>query len=433
MEDYGLPDARPQARRGASRRSRRTCSPRIGHGRITAKPNIARIDGDTVHFVDGSSARDRHDRLVHGLPDHVPVLRRRSCSTARATTSPLFRRVVHPRPARALLHRAGAAARRDHADRRAPVGVDRRRARGQGRAAGRARRCARRSPPRRRPCGAATWRRRATRSRSTSSPTCACCASERGRTEGVRHPLGRGGRGGAAPARLMARVAVVTGAGRGFGARDRAAPGRARLRGALHRHRRGGGGRDRRARGRLRACSSTCATPRPTAPRRGAAAERGPLEVWVNNAGVLRTVKAWEHSDDEVRLLVDVNLLGVIYGLARGGRRDAERRPAANRHIINIGVALGALARCPGLAVYAATKHGVLGFTDLAAGRPAARGHPDHRARGVPGRRGHRAWCASARPTTDSGDHLVGAADAARGRRSPSAWSRCSTRRSSWR
>src|SRR5687768_11022629 len=44
------------------------------------------------------------------------------------------------------------------------------------------------------------------------------------------------------------------------------------------------------------------------------AIERGPLEVWVNNAGVLRTVKALEHSDDEVRLLCDVNLLGVIHG-----------------------------------------------------------------------------------------------------------------------
>ena len=33
-----------------------------------------------------------------------------------------------------------------------------------------------------------------------------------------------------------------------------------------------------------------------------AAAERGPLEVWVNNAGVMRAGQAWEHSDDDVRL-----------------------------------------------------------------------------------------------------------------------------------
>ncbi len=35
----------------------------------------------------------------------------------------------------------------------------------------------------------------------------------------------------------------------------------------------------------------------PEAHRRaaGAAVERGPLEVWVNNAGILRTRKTWEH------------------------------------------------------------------------------------------------------------------------------------------
>ena len=90
-----------------------------------------------------------------------------------------------------------------------------------------------------------------------------------------------------------------------------------------------------------------------------AAAERGPLEVWVNNAGVLRTVKAWEHSDDEVRLLCDVNLAGGDLGLARRRRR---RRPGQNRHIINL-ASMSALGPVPGLAVYAATKHAVLGFT----------------------------------------------------------------------
>ena len=45
-----------------------------------------------------------------------------------------------------------------------------------------------------------------------------------------------------------------------------------------------------------------------------AAQERGPVAVWVNNAGVLRTKKVWEHPDDEIRMLVDANLLGVICG-----------------------------------------------------------------------------------------------------------------------
>ena len=45
-----------------------------------------------------------------------------------------------------------------------------------------------------------------------------------------------------------------------------------------------------------------------------AAAERGPLEVWVNNAGVMRAAKSWEQSDDDVRLQLEVNLMGVIWG-----------------------------------------------------------------------------------------------------------------------
>lgn len=92
-----------------------------------------------------------------------------------------------------------------------------------------------------------------------------------------------------------------------------------------------------------------------------AAAERGPLEAWVNNAGVLRTVKAWEHSDEELRLLVDVNVLGVMYG-SRAAVDAMRAGPGHNRHIINI-ASLSALAPVPGLAVYAATKHAVLGFT----------------------------------------------------------------------
>ena len=48
---------------------------------------------------------------------------------------------------------------------------------------------------------------------------------------------------------------------------------------------------------------------------------------------------------------------------------------AQNMHVINLG-SMSALAPVPGLAVYAATKHAVLGFTSLAAGRPDGGGLP---------------------------------------------------------
>src|SRR5687768_6776964 len=90
-----------------------------------------------------------------------------------------------------------------------------------------------------------------------------------------------------------------------------------------------------------------------------AAAQRGRVEVWVNNAGVLRTQKAWEHSDDDVRTIVDANLLGVICG----SRAAVEAMRPHGGHVINLG-SMSAFGPVPGLAVYGATKHGVLAFSE---------------------------------------------------------------------
>jgi NAD(P)-dependent dehydrogenase (short-subunit alcohol dehydrogenase family) len=89
-----------------------------------------------------------------------------------------------------------------------------------------------------------------------------------------------------------------------------------------------------------------------------AAAERGPLKVWVNNAGILRTSKAWEHSDDEARLLVESNLLGILWG----SRIAVEAMRALGGDIVNL-ASMSSFGAVPGLAVYGATKHAVLGFT----------------------------------------------------------------------
>jgi NAD(P)-dependent dehydrogenase (short-subunit alcohol dehydrogenase family) len=91
-----------------------------------------------------------------------------------------------------------------------------------------------------------------------------------------------------------------------------------------------------------------------------AAVERGPLEAWVNNAGVMRAGPAWEHSDEDVRLTCEVDLLGVIWGSLAAV--DAMRQGSGDRHIVNI-ASLAALGPAPGLSMYAAAKHGVLGFT----------------------------------------------------------------------
>ena len=94
-----------------------------------------------------------------------------------------------------------------------------------------------------------------------------------------------------------------------------------------------------------------------------AANQRGALELWVNNAGVLYAGSAWEHSDEEVGRMVDINVLGMIWG----ARAAVEAMRAKGGHIINI-ASISALTPAPGLAIYGATKHAVLGFTYSLAG-----------------------------------------------------------------
>lgn len=88
------------------------------------------------------------------------------------------------------------------------------------------------------------------------------------------------------------------------------------------------------------------------------ARQLGRLGVWVNSAGVLRTGKAWDHPDEDIRLMVEANLLGVLWG----SRTAVEAmRPGAG-HIVNM-ASMSSFGPVPGLAVYGATKHGVHGFT----------------------------------------------------------------------
>lgn len=90
-----------------------------------------------------------------------------------------------------------------------------------------------------------------------------------------------------------------------------------------------------------------------------AARDLGRVSVWVNNAGVARAAKIWEHSDADVELTVRVNLLGVMHGSRAA---VAAMRDTGGGHILNIS-SMSALGPVPGLGVYAATKAGVLSFS----------------------------------------------------------------------
>jgi dimethylaniline monooxygenase (N-oxide forming) len=94
MESYGLP--KPDHKLGEAHPTVSSdLLPRIGHGRIRVKPNIARIDGANVHFQDGTS--EEIDTIVWctGYRVTFPFLRTEMMNTA-GNHVPLFRRVVHP-------------------------------------------------------------------------------------------------------------------------------------------------------------------------------------------------------------------------------------------------------------------------------------------------------------------------------------------------
>ena len=101
-----------------------------------------------------------------------------------------------------------------------------------------------------------------------------------------------------------------------------------------------------------------------------AAAGKGQLAVWVNNAGVLAVGDTWKMADADVRRMIEVNLLGVIWGC-----HAAIAAMPAGGDVINI-ASMSSLVPSPGLAVYGASKHGVLGYSLSLAGELRRAGVP---------------------------------------------------------
>lgn len=86
----------------------------------------------------------------------------------------------------------------------------------------------------------------------------------------------------------------------------------------------------------------------------------GPLDVLVNNAGVIAVGRAADEADTVTRQLLDVNVYGVILGSKLAVARMA---PRGHGHIVNI-ASVGSVTPTAGIATYCATKHAVLGYTD---------------------------------------------------------------------
>jgi 3-oxoacyl-[acyl-carrier protein] reductase len=93
----------------------------------------------------------------------------------------------------------------------------------------------------------------------------------------------------------------------------------------------------------------------------GALAEFGHIDVWANVAGIIKYFRITEALEQDVRSIVDVNLLGVYWGVAAAARAMTE-----GGSIINISSAGGDLP-APTLSVYGMTKAGVNQLTRTAA------------------------------------------------------------------
>lgn len=88
-------------------------------------------------------------------------------------------------------------------------------------------------------------------------------------------------------------------------------------------------------------------------------AEWGQLDILVNNAGVMLLSPAAEATLDDWRHMVELNLLALM-GVTKAALPHLK---AAKGHIVNVSSVAGRVAN-PGASGYAATKFGVVGFSE---------------------------------------------------------------------
>ncbi|HWJ50230.1 MAG TPA: SDR family NAD(P)-dependent oxidoreductase, partial [Solirubrobacteraceae bacterium] len=90
----------------------------------------------------------------------------------------------------------------------------------------------------------------------------------------------------------------------------------------------------------------------------------GPLDVLVNNAGIMQIGRFLDEDDATAQRMVDINIHGVILGMKIALERMI---PRDRGHIVNISSQAGKYGS-PGGATYSATKHAVVGLTEAVRG-----------------------------------------------------------------
>jgi short-subunit dehydrogenase len=86
----------------------------------------------------------------------------------------------------------------------------------------------------------------------------------------------------------------------------------------------------------------------------------GPIDVLVNNAGIMPVGPLEEEDDATAIRVLEINLHAVIHGTKEAMRR---MRPRGTGHIVNVASSAGK-SGFPNLATYCAAKHGVVGLSE---------------------------------------------------------------------
>jgi NAD(P)-dependent dehydrogenase (short-subunit alcohol dehydrogenase family) len=86
----------------------------------------------------------------------------------------------------------------------------------------------------------------------------------------------------------------------------------------------------------------------------------GPIDVLINNAGIMPLSPLDEEDDASTARQLEINLHAVIHGTREAVKR---MRPRHSGHIVNV-ASMAGKAGFPGAATYCATKHGVVGLSE---------------------------------------------------------------------